>query len=114
MVGIEELMNEMQMQTQQLQSTMAQKQSLMVQSHEVEKALEYLENVNDEKIYKSIGPMIIETTKDISKKELEETKEDMELRVKTLDSQEEKLKEKLKETQEKLQQMAGQQDKQAS
>jgi prefoldin beta subunit len=103
----EELMGQMQMQSQQLQNMMAQKQALMVQIHEVEKALEHLENVNDEKIYKSIGPIIIESDKEKVKKELEESKEDADLKIKSLEDHEKKLKNKLQEAQENIQKMIG-------
>lgn len=99
-------MNQLQAQNQQLQGIMSQKQTYMLQIHELEKALEHLSAVKEQKVYKAVGPLIIEAKKDDVKKELEENREDMDLRIKTLESQEDKIKNKLKETQKKFQDMA--------
>ena len=74
----------------------------MIQSKEIEKALEELEGVDDE-VFRSIGPILVKTTKSKVKKELEELKEDMDLKIKSLDRQENRLKEKMKENQERFQ-----------
>lgn len=106
MKELDEVMSQLQAQNQQLQGIMSQKQNYMLQMHELETALEHLAGVKDQKVYKAVGPIIIETGKSDVVKELEESKEDADLRIKTLESQEEKMKKKMKETQKKFQDMA--------
>ena len=106
MKELDEVMSQLQTQNQQLQGIMSQKQNYMLQMHELETALEHLAGVKDQKVYKAVGPIIIETGKSDVVKELEESKEDADLRIKTLESQEEKMKKKMKETQKKFQDMA--------
>ena len=107
MKELEEVMNQLQGQNQQLQGIVSQKQTYMLQMHELEKALEHLAGVKDQKVYRAVGPLIIEAGKDEVKKELEENREDVDLRIKTLETQEEKIKKKLKENQKKLEDLAG-------
>ena len=76
----------------------------MIQNKEVEKALEELEKVNDD-VYKSVGPILVKTNKTSMKKELEENKEETELKLKSLETQEKRIKEKIKEGQEKFQKL---------
>ena len=106
MKELEEVMSQLQAQNQQLQGIMSQKQSYMMQIHEVEKALEHLAVAKGRKVYRAVGPVIIEASADEVRKELEENREDMDLRMKTLETQEEKTKKKMKETQKKFQDMA--------
>lgn len=96
----------MQMQTfqQQLQAVLLQKETMQIQKIELEGAKAELEKAGEaEEIYKVVGPLLVKGAKTDLKKEIEEKLEMIELRSKTMDRQEEKLKEKLKENQEKLQ-----------
>ena len=101
---LESLIGHLQLQNQQLQTLMMQKQSLTIQTREIEKALEHLEIASDD-VYRSVGPILVKTPKADVKGQLEEEKEEIDLKIKALDSQEKKLKEKLKENQEKIQGM---------
>lgn len=91
------------MQNQQLQSVMMQKQALIIQSKEIEKALEEISREDSEEIYRSVGPILVKADKEKVKKDLEEQKEEMELKIKSLEKQEARLKSLMKEGQEKFQ-----------
>ena len=104
MENLEELLNELQMQNQQLQTVLIQKQSLMIQSRETEKALEEIEK-GCEEIYKTIGPILVRTNREDIKKDLEESKEEVGIKLKSLEKQEAMLKERIKKIQEKFQEL---------
>ncbi len=86
---------------QQLQLLLYQKDTLSLQLIEINNALEELEKSNGT-VYKAIGPVLVEKSKDELLKELKEKKDDIELKIKTYEKQIEKMKEKLKEKEEKL------------
>ncbi len=54
----------------QLQMMSMQRQQLYMQSADTENALKALESVSGEKVYKVAGPLLIETTKEVSEKKL--------------------------------------------
>jgi prefoldin beta subunit len=87
---------------QQMQTVLIQKESLNLQSIEIEKALEELKKATTEDVYKAVGPILIKSTKKDLEEELGEKKETLELRLKSLQKQEDRLKERLKESQEKF------------
>lgn len=91
------------MQNQQLQNVLMQKQALIIQTKEIEKALEEISREDSEEIYRSVGPILVKADKDKVKKDLEEQKEEMELKIKSLEKQEARLKSLMKEGQEKFQ-----------
>ena len=101
---LENLIGMLQTQNQQLQAIMMQKQALGMQGREIEKALEHLETATDD-VYRSVGPILIKTPAADIKGQLEEEKEEIDLKIKTMESQEKRLKDKLKESQEKIQSM---------
>ena len=103
MENLEEVLGQLQMQNQQLQNVLLQKQTLLMQSKEIEKALEEIEKEDTQEIYRSVGPILVKTEKAKVKKELVEQKEEIDLKVKSLEKQETKLKSLLKEGQEKFQ-----------
>jgi len=92
------------MQNQQLQAVLMQKQALSMQSREIEKALEHLETASDD-VYRTVGPILVKVPGGEVKKQLEDDKEEVDLKLKTIESQEKKLRDKLKESQEKIQGM---------
>ena len=102
--NVEQVVSQLQMHNQILQTIAMQRQSLMIQSKELESALSAVEAC-DSDVYKSVGPILVKSDKETVKKELEEQKDDIELKLKSFESQEKKLKEKMKEMQEKLQDM---------
>lgn len=82
---------------QQLQVVVAQKESLRVQLLEMEKALEELGKTKEQTVYKISGPVLVKATVKEVKKELEEKKKFINLKVKTLEKSEKNLKDKLEE-----------------
>ena len=107
MNDVEEMISELQNSNQQLQTIVMQKQALMIQNKEAEKALEEIEKCRDEDIYKSVGPILVRTSKETMKKELLEEREETELKLKSLEKQETRIRQKMKTIQEKFQSMAG-------
>lgn len=105
MSEVEELLSQLEVQNQQLQAIMLQKQTLMIQGKEIEKALEELATAGDKEIYKSVGPILVRTGKAEVTKELGDTKEDIDLKLVTLEKQEKRLKDKIREHQERFQKM---------
>jgi len=97
-----EMVNQFQMYQQQLQSVLIQKETLRLQSIEIDKALEELNATKEEKAYKITGQIMISKTVDELKKELNESKELVDVRTKSLEKIEEKINSKLTELQEKL------------
>jgi prefoldin beta subunit len=91
---------------QQLQSIMIQKESIKLQTMEMDKALEELKSTNQEKAYKITGNIMIAKSVADLKKELEESKEMMDVKIKSLDKTEERINTKLKELQDKLRDIA--------
>ena len=91
---------------QQYEMVVAQKQKLTLDLNETTLALQELEKETDT-VYKSIGSILVKTTKDDMKKELEERKENLEIRTTTLERQEQRLLEKLKNMRAKIEQMLG-------
>ncbi|MBI4015918.1 MAG: prefoldin subunit beta [Candidatus Aenigmarchaeota archaeon] len=107
----------MQLQTfqQQYQAIVLQKETMGMQKIETEKALEELAKVGDkEEVYKAVGPILVKSTKSVLVSELKEKKETGDLRAKSLETQEKKLKEKLEEIQGKLQSLLVSQQKKAA
>jgi len=73
----------------------AQKQQLELQQKMMEETLEVLEKTKEKKVYKAVGNiMVLSDTASVSK-ELNDSKESIALRVKTLKTQEDNLIEKL-------------------
>ena len=81
----------MQMIEQNLSNYIMQKQTFQGQLLETDNALNEIDKVK-EKAYKIIGTIMIATKKEDLKKDLTSKKEMLELRIKTLEKQEEKLK----------------------
>ena len=96
------LIEQFQLYQQQYQSILFQKEQLRLQQLELEKALEELEATKVEKAYKITGPIMIKKNKDDLKKELEEKKEDIDLRLKTLTKAEGRVTNKLKDMEEDI------------
>ena len=83
---------------EQMQLLGMQKQQLLVQSTDIESALTELGKLKKgEKVYRIVGPLLVETTKDESEKALTDDKEVNSTRMKVLDKQEKKLSEKFNE-----------------
>ena len=93
---------------QQLMTVSGQKQQLEMQSNALNAALEELKDSKNDKVFKIIGPIMIEKKSADLKKELTESKETVDLRLKTMKKQEDilikslnKLKSKIEEPEKK-------------
>ena len=83
---------ELQMLQQRLTLFNSQRQQFQIQLAEVENALGELAKAKAP-VYKMVGELLVEKQIDDLKKELAEKKEELDLRVKTLEKQESKIKE---------------------
>jgi prefoldin beta subunit len=86
----EKKLQEMQMLEQNLQNLFFQKQSFQMELSETVSALKELENSGDQ-VFKIIGQLMIKKDKKSIKEELENKKKLIELRLKSLEKQEEEL-----------------------
>lgn len=82
---------------QQLQAILIQKETMQLQLMEINKALEELNSTKNENAYKITGQIMVNKSVEELKKELNETKEALELKIKSLEKTEEKVTNKLKE-----------------
>jgi prefoldin beta subunit len=90
---------------QQLQIAVQQRQQLEFQARDAERALDELGNVADDAaVYRSVGSLLIRTPgRDAVQKQLKDEVETLQVRLKTVEKQEARLKEKATELQSKLQ-----------
>ena len=88
----QEKLQQLQIMEQSLHATLAQKQNFQAQQLEVESAISQLSGKKT--AYRIIGSIMIESDAESMKKELEEKKEKIDIRIKSLDRQEEKVKSK--------------------
>jgi prefoldin beta subunit len=93
----EQKIAQLQLMEQNLQNFLMQRQQFQAQLIEVESALKEIENSKD--AYKIIGNIMVNTKKEDLKKDLEEKKGILELRIKSLEKQEKEIKEKASKTQ---------------
>ncbi|MDH5443337.1 MAG: prefoldin subunit beta [Hadesarchaea archaeon] len=88
---------------QQAQALMSQKQQLELIMRETERALEELDKLQEgAAVYKSVGTILVKSEREELKKSLSEHKETLDLRIKTLERQEERVVQRLREMREKL------------
>lgn len=89
---------------QTLQGILTQKQRLELELTENEQAVEELKKqAEDTVIYKSIGSLLVKTEKSKVTTDLNDRKELLNMRIKVLGRQEERLRKQLKDLQERLQ-----------
>lgn len=96
----QEKIKRMQLLEQNLQSLLSQRQQFQQQQTEIDSAL--AESKDSNKAYKIIGGIMVNVDKEKLEKELEEKKEVLDLRIKSLENQEDKLKEKAKKMQDEI------------
>lgn len=96
-----EKLQELQMIEQHLQSFMAQKQSCQIELNEAENALVEIKKAGNE-IYKIIGNIMLKSNSDEIKKELEEKKKLLNMRVSSMEKQEKLLESKANELKKEL------------
>ncbi|WP_456327160.1 prefoldin subunit beta [Archaeoglobus sp.] len=103
---VQNMIAQLQTVQQQLQMVVSQKLQLENSLKEIENAIREVEKVDeDTPIYKNVGTVLVKTKKDEILKELNEKKETIEVRIRALSRQEEKLKERLQELQNKVKSM---------
>jgi len=87
---------------QQLRNILIQKEALKLQIAEIDAALYELSRCEEENVYKLVGNVMIKKRKEEVEKELNEVKEDSQIRINSLESVEKDLIEKIKRIEEKL------------
>ncbi len=100
MAELQEQINKIQLLEQNVQAIAAQKQQTQTQLFEIESALKELDGSKES--YKILANIMIKTSQDQLKKELNEKKEIIDLRMKTLEKQEKQIKEQIKTLQEEI------------
>ncbi len=98
---VQEKLMHLQRLQQQIQMIVVQKQQFQLQMMETENALEELKNAK-KATYKLVGEVLIEKDKKELEKELGETKEKIELRLKSIEKQEANLHAQSQKLQEEL------------
>lgn len=99
----EQLLMQFQIQNQQLENLLVQKQTLMFQKNEVENALKEFETGTE--FYKIAGPILVKKDKETLKKEIEEKKEELDVMLSSVEKNEKKLREMVVKNRDKLQEM---------
>jgi len=102
---VQNMLSQLQQIQQQLQAVISQKVQIEALIRETDDALKELEKSKSEEVYKAVGNILVKSDKSEVVKELTEKKETYEVRIKTLERQEEKLRERLTEMQRKIQGM---------
>lgn len=97
-----QLLEQAQVYQQQMQGLITQKEALSLQLLEVSRALEELGKSKEQDVYKLSGPVMIKAKKAEAEAELKERKESIELRTKTIDKSEARIREKIEELRKKL------------
>ena len=101
---VQERLLRLQQLQQTLQTVLAQKQQVELEQTEIEQALSELQELADDTvIYKAIGSLLVKAEKRKVTVDLNERKELLNMRVRVLGKQEERLRGQLKELQAKLQ-----------
>jgi prefoldin beta subunit len=95
---VQAMLGQLESYQQQLQLVIQQKQKLQIELNDTKKALEEIETVEDGTvIYKTVGTLVVKTTKEKAIEELKEKVETLGIRLNALERQEKKLNEKLKD-----------------
>ena len=92
--------NQLQLLEQSMQNLLMQKQQFQLQQVEIESALKELEKVNE--AYKIVGNIMVLSEKNGLKTDLTSKKEIIELRIKTMEKQENQLREKATKLQDEV------------
>ncbi|MBI4155344.1 prefoldin subunit beta [Candidatus Woesearchaeota archaeon] len=97
----ENKIEQLQLLEQNIQALLVQKQNFQNQLLEIENSLDELSRIKD-KPYKIIGPIMVLTEKEELKKELESKKEVLDLRIKSIEKQENETRNRFKILQEEI------------
>jgi prefoldin beta subunit len=101
------LLSQFQSYQQQLQALLVQKENLRLQSLEIDRALEELKATSQRTAYKITGNVMVQKPVAKLKKELNEQKENVMVRLKSIERAEQRTTERLKELQKKLEEVMG-------
>lgn len=93
----QEKINNLSMMEQSLQQFLAQKQSFQAQLMELDSALEELEKTDT--AYKIVGNVMVAADRDSLREDLKQKKETTEIRIKSIEKQENRMREKTSELQ---------------
>lgn len=96
----QEILGQLQMAEQNLQQYSQQKQQFQMQLVEIESALKEVDGAKE--TFKIVGNIMVNSDKAAVLEDLNKKKELLDIRVKTLEKQEEKIREKTKELQEEV------------
>ena len=96
----EQKIGQLQMFEQSLQTFLGQKQQFQIQLVEIESALNELDDAD--KAYKIIGNIMVESTKNELKSDLQSKKEMLELRIRTMEKQESQVRERASKLQSEI------------
>lgn len=96
----EQAIAQLQLIEQSMQNLLVQKQQFQMQLVEIESALKELENANE--AYKIVGNIMVLSKKEELQKDLISKKEIIELRIKSIEKQEEQIREKSSKLQSKV------------
>ncbi len=95
MAELQEKINEFERSRVQLMNISAQRQQLQMQSNSMQASLDELQKTKEKKVYKAVGNILILSDAKKVQKELKEQKDATDLRIKTLQKQEDALIDKL-------------------
>ena len=98
----EDMLNNVATQQQHLQGIMTQRESTGMQILEIKKALEELDKTDQKEVYKVAGPILIRASKTDVKKDLKDKEEILNVRLKSLEKEEKRIKIKIDEIKEQL------------
>ncbi len=96
----EEKINRLQLLEQSRQTINLQKQNFQMKLMETESALKEIEKSDEN--YRIVGTIMVKKDKESLRKELEEEKEKLNLRIKNLEKQEETIRNRMKQIQEEI------------
>ncbi len=100
---VQEQLKQFQIMQQQMQIVVSQKMQLDAMGKETSRALDELKKLEEgAEVYKAVGRILIKSKKAELEKELSESKETNDVRIKSLEKQEGKLKERLTQMQSAL------------
>ncbi len=88
---VEELLARFQIESQQLETILLQKQRLILEKSEIEEALKQIKDKNE--VYKIVGPIIVKSSPKKLENELKEKKEEIEIRMRSIEKNEKRLRE---------------------
>ena len=97
----QEKITQLQLFEQNLHSFLTQKRNFQSQMLEIENALKEIET-SKEKVYKIVGGVMLESTKEKLEKDLKERKEVLDLRMNSIDKQEKSVKERAEKIQKEV------------